>query len=299
MDGYNYIDYQFEFDPVRLVSLGFSQDEVNCLGSLVNMGYKINNQTLQMYGLNYEQQQRIKYMYSICCGKVSIDTKEELIKHLKKMNNHAYKVGIGSLPISKITQIPRVAVVAGIKQEPYNIWNSNQYKGKDMLYIVQNVTGQKVTVETNRKPVLKHGADMSIPGVLDIKGTRVNGKAIVEFNKNYCRLCNRFIIVATLRRPEFHHGLYEVICYEGTKIYIYARTMGVKDGVKYNGSTERVYAFGFFEGEINQKLEAVAKYIYNGLHGVKAEYESGNQDYKLLDLVRQDAEVNDEESLMN
>lgn len=298
MDGYNYMDMQFDFDPVRLVSLGFSQEEVNCLGSLVNMGYKINNQTLQMYGLNYEQQQRIKYMYNICCGKINIDTKEELIRHLKKMNNHAYKIGIGNLPISRITQIPRVAVVAGIKQDPYTIWNSGNYKGKEMLYVVQNVTGQKVLVETGRKPVLKHGAAMTIPGVLDIKGVRANGKAIIEFNKSHCRLCNRFIIVATLRHPEFHHGMYEIICYEGTKVYVYARTMGVKDGVRYNGSTERVYAFGFFEGEIKPKLESVAKYIYGALNGVKAEYESGNQDYKFLDIVRQDTELEDDPDLI-
>jgi hypothetical protein len=51
MDGYGYsngyMNTQFDFDPVRLVSLGFSRDEVNCLGSLVNMGYKVNNQTLE------------------------------------------------------------------------------------------------------------------------------------------------------------------------------------------------------------------------------------------------------------
>lgn len=298
MDGYGYVDMQFEFDPIRLISLGFSQDEVNCLGSLVNMGYKINNTNLQMMGLDYEHQQRIKYMYNICCGKVSIDTKEELIRHLKKMNNHAYKIGIGNLPISKIVQIPRVAVVAGIKEEPYTIWNSNQYKGKEMLYIVQNVSGQKITVETSRKPVLKHGAAMSIPGVLEIKGVKANNKAVIEFNKAHCRLCNRFIVVATLRRPEFHHGMYEIICYEGTRVYVYARTMGVKDGVKYNGSTERVYAFGFFEHEIKGKVEAVAKYLYNGLRGVKAEYESGNQDYLFLDVVRKDADYDDEEDII-
>lgn len=294
MDGFGYCDMQFEFDPVRLGSLGFSSAEVNCLGSLLNMGYKINNNTLQAYGLSYEQQQRIKYMYNICCGKVSIDTKEELIRHLKKMNNHAYKIGIGNLPISKITQIPRVAVVAGIKQEPYAIWNSNRYKGKEMLYSVEHVTGQKITIETSRKPVLKHGAAMSIPGVLEIKGVRANNKAVIEFSKQNCRLCNRFIIVATFRRPEFHHGLYEIICYEGTKVYVYARTMGVKDGVKYNGSTERVYAFGFFNNEIKDKLDAVGKFIYNSLKGVKAEYESANQDYNFLDAVRQDSTYDDD-----
>lgn len=294
MDGYGYYDMQFEFDPVRLVSLGFSQEEVNCLGSLVNMGYKINNQTLQMYGLNYEQQQRIKYMYNICCGKVSIDTEEELIRHLKKMNNHAYKIGIGNLPLSKITQIPRVAVVAGIQEEPYTIWNSNRYKGKEMLYPVSHVTGQRITIETSRKPVLKHGAKMEIPGVLEIKGVRANNKAVIEFSKTNCRLCNRFIVVATLRHPEFHHGMYKIICYEGTKIYVYARTMGVKDGVKYNGSTERVYAYGFFEPEIKGKVESVAKYIYNQLKGVKAEYISGNQDYLFLDRVRIDNEYDDD-----
>ena len=284
----------FDFDPVKLVSLGFSQEEINCLNSLIVNGCKINNQTLQQLGLTYEQMQRIKYMYNICCSKVSIDTKEELIKHLKKMNNHAYKIGIHDLPVSKISNIPRVAIVAGIKQEPYTIWNSNQYKGKEMLYLVQDVSSTKITVETKRKPQLKYKADMEIPDVLEIKGVRTNGNAVVSFYKNYCRLCNRFIVVATLRRPEFHHGMYEIICSEGTKVYVYARTMGIRDGVKYNMGTERVYSYGFFSSEIKDRLHSVAQGIYRTLHGVNVEFEAENQEFHTLDKVRQDVNFEDE-----
>lgn len=284
---------QVDFDPVKLLSLGFTNQEVETLGSFINMGYKVNNNTLSMLGLDYEQQQRIKYMYNICLGRVSTDTEEELIRHLKKMNNHAYKIGLKDLPISKIQQVPRIALVAGIKQEPYSIWNSNRYKGKDMLYLVTDVSGSKITIETARKPKLEYRASMSVPDVLDIKGIKTNGKVVISFNKNYCRLCNRFIIVATLRRPEFHHGVYKIICFEGTTVYVYARTMGVRDGVRYNGSTERVYAYGFFPNEIKSKLDAVAKGIYGRLRGVKADYDAGNQEFRMLDIVRKDMDVED------
>lgn len=290
------MDYgmQFEFDPVRLVSLGFKQDEITFLNNMLNMGYKINNTTLQYAGLNYEQADRIKYMMAICCGKVTVDTKDELIKHLKKMNHGHYKIGLQNLAPSKIQQVPRIALVDGINQEPFTIWNSRQYKGLDMFYIVTDVTGSKITVETARKPQLKYKAQMKVDDMLEIKGIRTNGKAVVSFNKKYCRLCNRFIIVATMRRPEFHHGMHEIICFEGSKVYVYARTMGVKDGVKYNGNTERVYAYGFFGKDIKQKLDQVGKMIYTQLKGVTSEYTPGNQDFVLLDVVRQDVDLTDE-----
>lgn len=288
------IGYNFEFDPVKLISLGFTKDEINYLSSMISMGYKINNNTLAQLGLGYEQMQRIKYMYNICCGKVNIETEEELIRHLRKLNNHAIKIGIQNLPVSKIASVPRVAVVAGIKEEPYTIWNSNKYKGKEMLYLVKDVTSSNIEIETSRKPQLKYGSAMKIDGVLEIKGVRANGKAVILFNKKYCRLCNRFIIVATLRKPEFHHGLYKIICSEGTRVYVYARTMGVREGVKYSMGTERVYAFGFFPDEIEPKLRAVAKQVYGLLHGVSSYNEGANQDYVILDKVRKDTDFSDE-----
>lgn len=290
------MDYgmQFEFDPVRLTSLGFKQDEIVFLNNMLNMGYKINNATLQYMGLNYEQANRIKYMMAICCGKVTVDTKDELIKHLKKMNNGRCKIGLQNLAPSKIQTVPRIALVDGIQQEPFTIWNSRQYKGLDRFYIVTDVTGARITVETSRKPQIKYKGQMKIDEVLEIKGIKTNGKAVVAFNKKYCRLCNRFIIVATMRRPEFHHGMHEIICFEGSKVYVYARTMGVKDGIRYNGNTERVYAYGFFANEIKQKLDQVGKGIYNQLKGVSSEYTPGNQDFVLLDAVRQDTDLSDE-----
>ena len=118
------------------------------------------------------------------------------------------------MAVSKVTSVPRLAVVGGIIEEPYAIWNSNRYKGLDAMYLVKDVTGSKVTIETSRKPQLEWGKARDIPGVLEIKGIRNNGKAVVTFDKKYCRLCNRFVIIASLRRPEFHLGEYEMVCFE-------------------------------------------------------------------------------------
>lgn len=293
MTNYDYELSRFDMDPVRMLSIGFSQQEINCLQGLISNGYKVNTNTLNRLGLNYEQSSRIRYLFDICTGKVSVETKDELVRHLKKLNNSGYKIGIQDLAISKIRDVPRTAVVANVSVEPFDIWNSNKYKGTAALYLVRKVTAQRITIETSRKPKLQPRQKMEVPGMLQIEGVTKEGKAVVSFDKKFCRLCNRFVIVASLRRPEFHLGMVEMVCYEGTKVYVYAQSLGVRDKVKYNMGTQRIYAYGFFESQIKGKLMAVAKEMYDKLRGVYVENEHGNQEFHLVDPVRQDIDLDD------
>lgn len=309
-----------------LIGLGFSQQEISAYEFIYNNGGKFSPTALQNYGYTYEQAKRLSYMNKCLQGGVHIDTendmishykkmtgatrqdakqavysanlqngygaqnysKEELIKHLKETNGRTSKVNIGNLMVSNVNEVPRIAVVNGIEMQPYTIWNSSNYKGKDMLYRVVDVSGQNITVETSKKPQLKYGATKVIPNTLEIKGVRQNGSVVVSFNKRVCRLCNRYIIVASLKRPESHLGMYEIICFEGTKLYVYAISMGTKDRVNYKGGTQRIYAYGIFPNDIKDKTENIAKRLYEHLHGVHVEYLEPNSSYSVVPTEQTD-----------
>lgn len=318
-----------------LLSLGFYQNEINEYEKVYMNAGKFTPAALQSYGYTYEQAKRLSYMNKAIRGDVRINseddmithvkkmtgasrqdakqyvyrqnlsngygaqnyTKEQLIKRLKETNGRMTKIGIQDLAVSNITTIPRVAVVSGIKESPYNIWNSNNYKGKNALYKVIDVTGQRITVETSKKPELKYGATKVIPGVLEIKGIKQNNKAIVAFDKKYCRLCNRYVIVASLKRPEFHLGMYEIICFEGTKVYVYATSIGIRESVSHRGGNQRVYAYGIFPQDAKNKLTNVAKGLYSNLYGVNVEYIDSNTSFSVIpkevhdDINSEDSEV--------
>lgn len=314
-----------------LLGMGFTSAELQAYEHIYNNGGKFTPMALQSYGYSYEESKRIAYLNKVMLGDVKINsehdmithvkkltgvsrneakqyvynrnlqngygaqnyTKEELIKHLRETAGRTQRIGIQDLSISSVTEVPRVAVVNGIIQQPYNVWNSSNYNGKDALYKVTDVTGQKVTIETFKKPKLEYRAAKVIPGVLEIKGLKQNGQVVVAFDKQYCRLCNRFIIVASLKRPEFHLGMFEIICFEGSRVYVYATNMGTRDQVKYKGGSQRVYAYGIFKQDIRGKLKGVAEGLYGHLHGVNVEYIEANSDYKIIPSEKVDSVEDD------
>lgn len=275
---------QFELDPVQLASLGFSNEEVQTLQYIVANGGKTSLQALTQYGMSYEQAKKLRYMYDICIGKVIIESTNDLCKHLKKMFGGSRKISVADLAVSKVKTVPRKAVVAGITDSTFKIYNSAQYKINEKLYDVENVTTTRIQVITNRKPVLKYKQDKFIPDVVEILDLKKDGNVVVSFNKKYAKLLNRFVIVASLRRPQFYHGLIEIICIEGTKVYVYAKTIGVGESVNYNMGTERVYAYGYFPGEIGVKIKATATDMYKRLCGVYAEVIPGNQEFNIMPI---------------
>ena len=315
-----------------LMGLGFTQAEISAYEYIYMNGGKFTSAALQSYGYDFNSAKRLAYMNKALQGGVQINSETDMINHVKKMtgasrqdakqavysenlqNGYAeqnyskeqyirhlketagkvHKIGIQDLAVSNVTDVPRVAVVNGITQNPYTIWNSSNYQGKNALYKVVDVTGGKITVETNKKPKLEYGAPKVLPGVLEIKGVRQNGMAVVAFDKSVCRLCNRYIIVASLKRPEFHLGMYEIICFEGTRVYVYATNMGVKDQVRYKGGTQRVYAYGIFPQDMKGKLTSIAKNMYGHLDGRKVEYIEANSSYSVIPTERVDT-MNDEE----
>ena len=317
-----------------LLNMGFTRQEVDAYEYIYMNGGKFTPNFLMCNcGYSYDQAKRLSYMNKILSGRVQINTENDMIKHVKNMigssrqeaqqyvysqsinsgyaqqnysdleltkhlrvaNGQTRRIGMQDLAVSSITAVPMVAVVAGIQQEPFTIWNSNRYNGMQAMYKVVDSTGKKITVETKRKPVLKYRAAKKVPGVLEIVGLKQTGEVVVTFDKSVCRLCNRYIIVASLRRPEFHLGCFEIICFEGTKVYVYATNMGTGKNVKYREGTQRVYAYGIFPNTIKQKLKLEAQKIYNNLHGMRVNYVDQNSEYKVIpsnnaDIVNEDTD---------
>ena len=285
---------QFYFDRNMLNSLGFNAEDMNALEYIANSCGKISLNIIQQFGIPYEKAQEMKYMYDIATGKIVIDSEMDLIKHLRKMFGKNRRISLSDLMLSKINDVPRVAVVSGIKVEPYTIYNSERYSPRERFYKVVNVGTRNIEVETNRRPQLKYGTPKKIEDVLEIKEVKKD-KLIMSFNKSVCRLCNRFIIVGSLRRPEFHHGMIEIICIEGTKVYIYAQTLRPNVGIKYNYGTQRVYDYGFMKNEIEPKLIKVASEIYNAVCGVMSKAQGATSDY-LVVPPEQPKETDEDES---
>ncbi len=277
------VNDQVNVDKQMLMGLGFSEFEINTLQNILINGGRTSINSIVGLGLTYEDARRIKYMHDICIGKVVIENTDDLIKHLRRIYR-GHRIGIGDLAVSRISRVNRKAVVAGITDPTFKIYNSKQYKLYDKMYDVVSVTGRRILVETNRKPVLKFKQPKFIEGILEITEVKENGNIIVAFDKRYCKLCNRFIVVGALRKPEFHHGLIEIICVDGTKVYVFAKTLGTRETVSYNMGTQRVYDYGYFAKDIKEKINMAGNMMYRQLGGVHAEIYPANQDYRPLTI---------------
>lgn len=273
---------QLELDPQSLLGLGFSQAYIDLLNEMIMYMGKVTQARLMRAGLNQNDAYILKYMYDICTGRVRIENSDELSKHLRKLFGRVRRIGIQDLMASRLSDIPRVAVVAGIPDGPFAIYNSNRYSVMERIYKVISVSGTTITIESSRLPVLKYKEPRFIEGIIEIKEKTKKNTVILAVNRKHCRLCNRFIVVASLKRPEFHHGMVEIICIEGTRIYVYAMTASKSERLSYNSQTQRIYSFGYFPFEIAEKLNQSATAVYQKLCGVYSEVYPANSDYTVI-----------------
>lgn len=277
---------QFDFDENMLYRLKFTRQEVQALKSVFNcFGTVTTGKAMQM-GYSQEAAKKLKYAYDIASGNIMIESSDDLSKHFRKMFGAHNRIGIQHLAVSRIQSVPRKCVLGNIPDGPFEIFNSKHYNVYDRMYDVLNVTGQSILINTARKPVLRYGASKKLDGVLEITEVKNDGTIDVVVNREYARLCNRFIVVASLRRPEFYHYMVEIICIEGTRLYVFATTMKNKETVSYKGGSQRVYDYGFLKGEIMQKVKNTASILYKRLCGVYAEMIPGNMDFEFLEKVQ-------------
>lgn len=281
------IDYSSppDFNYKRLMGLGFSKIEIDTCQRLFQQGAKFTTSFLQqVYGYDYETASRIKYLYDIAQGKIEIETDDELCKHLKKMFGNKRKVTIADLPPSNITEVPKLCLIAEITDPLFYCYNSGLYDINQRFYQVVQATSSKTVIKTKRKPEIKFRGAKETEGVAKILSEEPNpdGSIEVEFNPKYTRLCNRYIILASPKRPEFHLGCYELILVDGSKMFVFGRTLPAKWELKYKAAQERVIDFGIFPNELKPRIERAAQMVHKRLAGVKAKYLEPTSVFELI-----------------
>lgn len=231
----------------------------------------------------------IKYMYELATENIKISNFNDLSLHYRKiyklrnstLANYKSSLGMQDLLTSTVNKVPRKIVIGNIPSDsPFHVYNTRESK---RVYLVDSISpGGNIVFSTNLKPVLKFKESRELDGVIKIvesQSESKNGFISLSVNKDYYRLSNRLITVASFRRPEFHYGLYNIICLDGTKVYIFNQLMGKGEQPSYKNGTQRVYAYAYSMNKGTLKLKAMANKIYTKLRGVYAVYEKANVDY--------------------
>lgn len=302
-DMYNYGLEAEPIQPVQIIpenlrQLFFTGAEIDTYISLIETGCRITVPSIINMGIPANIAKRVRYMHEICQGKVTLNDYEDYVKHLKKLDRtDGRRIGIADLAVSSITKVPRAAVVQGIPGDsPFAIYNTvNLETG---LYEVADIRKDRIVIYAKKRPVLPYGTPTEVEGVCSIMGASVDGKKLaISVNKKNCRMVNRFIIVASTKRPEFHHGMNEIVDISGSRVYVYAQTLRARDVIQYNMGTQRVYAYGFSRGQIAGKLDATTNAVYQYIRGVLRQGFPGNQDFRMIE--RRDTGESNETDLDN
>ena len=319
-----------------LSALGFEPSEIQVFIDIISKFFMVNTRALYEYAnmtgiyINQLESQRLQYAYKIVSGKEVIDTQsyKSVAAHARKM----YKGTNIKLDFDRIGsrgkhEIPRTAVVDGLPQ-PFAIWNSRDYPQMERTYKVDKIAKEYVTIKTDRIPKLKYNDATEIPGVLKILSNE-NGIITVQIHKKYCRLCNRFVIIASRSNPdrrtildtndkfngdynigndemltnddEYTHGCIVMVAADGTIIYLYAKTMRID---KYGNSvanisdttSSRVLDYGFYNQEIVPKLRNIGKQLYNQINGIYMKEFTGSRTYQEITTSEVTATMEDIEN---
>lgn len=273
-----------------LLKLRFNNNQIRAMESVYNNFGVVTTQKAQMMGFDFQTAQLLKYMFDLASGHITIESPDDLAKHYRKLFGRTRRIGIQDLAISRLQRVPRKCVIGNIPAGKFEMYNSRHYRGIDMMYDVVSVGSSNVEIVTTKKPVLRYGESKVQDGVAEIISNNRDGTVNIRINRDYVRLCNRFIVVASLRRPEFYHYMIEMICIEGTKIYVFAVTMRDSEIPNYKNGTQRVYDYGFIGAEIKKKVTNVASILYKRLHGVYVSTEEGNSEFTSIKRNQEEVE---------
>lgn len=279
-------NYFFTMDYNSMLKLGFNQEELNVLQQAVDYYGVVSNQKLStppFLVCNQTIIARIMYAYNICMGKKNIDFDNpvSLAQHFKKLNSISggnITFSCFYIPHRNIDRVPRVAVVAGLPRGSFYVLNSKLYDKTEATYRVDKIAQEWVTIQSERKMSVCAGDRLNssyenrqwgIPDILKVEevGSFAQNKPwVIKIHKKYCRLCNRFLIVATTKKMvpgvTEHHGGYVLVTAEGQIVYLYARTTDFdnygnpKDTIPNTTKDTIVLDYGFYRMEIEQKLQS-------------------------------------------
>lgn len=292
-------------DNNKLKWLGFTAGEINIAMTMYNNSNSectpSVNKIQKIFNVDYRTAQRTRYLYTIIIGNVTINVDniynieemKPIARHFAKINEgRVEKTYLSDLKPSRVVAIPRMAVVGGIEIKPYNEFNSKGVNLKEFM-LVEKITQSSMTLRTYKRVALKYDrkGNYGVDGIIKVIGKDNKDRIILEINKEYCRLCNRYEIVASMIMPKNHFGSYAIVTAAGDIVYVYCKM--VKSTNKINKTeSERVYDFGIIPSEIKKRTERVAKEIYTQRKGVFAKYFAKQADFKLIgnekDIVEDD-----------
>ena len=302
-------NYYFSIDDDLMYKLGFTPDEISILKQAYNYYGVVTSQKLTTPPFVVPDRMmvsRIIYAYNICIGKKNVDTADirSLAQHFKRMcqmygtyNNYNGLL----IPHRDFSIVPRVAVVAGIPTGNFFVLNSKLYDKSEATYIVDKIAQEWVWIQSTRLMQVSaadrlnksyDNREWGIPDILKVEevGNKSEGKPWkIKIHKKYCRLCNRFLIIATTRNMTpgvtEHHGGYQLLTDQGQILYLYAKTTDFdsygnpKDKVP-NSTKDTVYLdYGFYRTEIENKLNTALNNISSRWNIVYSERLNGDIPY--------------------
>lgn len=273
------------------IQLGFNSMEYNIAVNISNTyGYvrvPSVNMLMQMLGIDYNGASRIRYLMEILNGRkdISINDIRDMgdikcvAKHFRKINPTCIKLSTEMLLPTKVNNIPKLAVVMGIRDKEFFNVNSKNPNDKLGYYLVESVGQNNMTLRMHKR--VNTGKRVDGDGIVTILGIDTHGNTLIRVKTSNVRVCNRYIVVASIRQPSRHSGMYVMVTISGDLLYVYARTV---EGNRYLGKnfSERVYDFGVIPRELNSRLKSVAVDAYNGLHCVCVKYIEPTEEFELI-----------------
>lgn len=211
----------------------------------------------------------------------------EMAKLSEKFNGFRKSTGSGldliiQVDNNEIIEVPKFAIIKNIEKEPFDIYNSKPTRvgEKPKFYEVESIssTTGKILVKTDIKPVIKYKGALEAKGIklavptkaeFDLKKYK-KGEVKVYLDRGFYRLCNRFIIVGTLRPPleTVNLGCYKMLASDGTAVYVYARLIPYNKSISSGGiRDQRIYYMGFDARDIDSKLKESTQKIQQKLGG--------------------------------
>ena len=231
-----------------LKTLGFSDGEIKILRILNENNLAVSERNISMVkdaSTQNVRSDRVRYANRIFKDEVDVTDKEDLARHARKMAG-GRKIGIHNLKTSTVVELDRKGIIFGIpKDTPFAVYNFDTYiklneKSHGMVDVL-TIGSENVTVKVNKKPLIKKTDKKEVPNIIKLVDFDEKS-ATLKVNKENIKLCNRHLIMASLKRPEFFTMMCELIAYDGTSVYVYSQSVNAKKNLHYNAITQRVYA---------------------------------------------------------
>lgn len=274
--------------------LGFSDIEyqaANSISSVCGWSRVPSIGTLQqMLCIDYNSAYRIRYLIELMSGKRNVDIYNiygiedirNISRHFRKINRSCIKLTIDKLPTSKISTLPRIAILCGVRDRRFVELNSKNPNNINEYYLVDKTTQDRCILRTV-KSIKEHGEDED--KIVNILGRDTNGRTILSAVTSHVRLCNRYIVVASTRQPQYHNGMYVLVNVYGDIIYVYSKTVAGYRNIGKNYS-ERVYRYGILPNELDRTLKETAIKIGNSIELAAVTRIEPTQEFRLLENNR-------------